>query len=450
MNHTFRGGVHPKEQKRLSTSAPLRICEPRGEIVLPLAQHIGAPAIPVVKKNDSVLVGQVIGKADGFVSANVISSCSGKVKAVEKRRVFFGYLSECVVIDNDGLFTPVADLGKQEADTASLSNEEILSRIQTAGVIGLGGVGYPTHVKLQPPDPSAIRFVIANGSECEPYLTCNDLLMQTEPQAIVDGLRFLLRLFPNARGIIAIEDNKPQAISALQAASDGIENIQVVSLRTKYPQGSEHNLIQAITGITYPVAQHPADVGCLVDNVGTLYAIERAVAHNQPLYSHILTVSGDAVQEPGNLLVRDGTNLAEVVAFCGGLKRGKTLKKVISGGPMMGLSLSSLDIPLQKTTNGLLLLSEDPSERAQKQQTACLHCGRCARVCPMGLLPQLLAEAAEAGDYQRYEQKLYGLECISCGSCTYICPAKRPLMQLFKRTKAEIRALRRASQMGGD
>ena len=449
MRHTFRGGVHPREQKTLSSSIPLRICEPRGEMVFPLAQHIGNPSKSLVQKNDRVLVGQIIGAADGHNSANVICSCSGRVKAVEKRRVFFGYLSECVVVENDGQFTPVEGLGR-ETDTSSLSAAEILARIRCGGVVGLGGVGYPTHVKLQPPDPEAIRLVIANGAECEPYLTCNDLLMRTEPEAIVDGLRLLLRLFPNARGVIAIEDNKPQAISAIRKASAGIKEIRIVEMRTKYPQGSEHNLIQAVTGITYPVAQHPADVGCLVDNVGTVYAIEQAVAHNRPLYSHILTVSGDAVRKPGNLLVRDGTSLAEVVEFCGGLKEGTSLKKILSGGPMMGLALNSLDVPVQKTTNGLLLFSEDPVELAWKQQTVCLHCGRCARVCPMGLLPQLLSEAAEAKDYHRFEKKLYGMECVSCGSCTFICPAKRPLMQLFRWTKAEIRAQQRTAQAGGD
>ena len=449
MSRTFRGGVHPAEQKALSANTPLRVCEPGGELVFPLAQHIGTPAKAVVRKDDRVLVGQVLGVADGGHSANVICSCSGRVKAVEKRRVFFGHLSECVVVENDRQFTPVEGLG-EETDTDTLSGAEIIARIRKAGIVGLGGVGYPTHEKLQPPDPSAIRCVIGNGAECEPYLTCNDLLMRREPEAIVSGLRLLLRLFPNARGVLAIEDNKPQALSAIRKAAAGIPEIQVLSLRTKYPQGSEHNLIQAVTGITYPVAQHPADIGCLVDNVGTLYAIEQAVAHNRPLYSHILTVSGDAVREPGNLLVRDGTSLAEVLDCCGGLKEGVELKKVLSGGPMMGLALSTLNVPVQKTTNGLLLLSEDPVERAQRQQTACLHCGRCARICPMGLLPQLLAQAAEAGDYRRYEKKLYGLECISCGSCTFICPAKRPLMQLFRRTKAEIRERQRAVKAGGD
>ncbi len=450
MRDTFRGGVHPNDQKRLAREVPLRSFDPKGEMVFPVAQHIGKPAKAIVKKGDAVQVGQIIAQADGFVSANIICSCSGTVKAVEKRRIISGAMAECIVVDNDGLFTPIEGLG-QEEDASSLSNDEILNRIQAAGIVGLGGAGFPTHVKLKPRDPEAIRYVIANGAECEPYLTCNDQLMREEPKAIVDGIKLVLRLFPNARGYIGIEDNKPEAITAMKSACAGEDKIDVVVLRTKYPQGGEHNLITVIAGVDYPVAKLPADVGCIVDNVGTLYAIERAVAHNEPLFRHVLTVSGDAVKKPGNFIVRDGTSFEELVEACGGLKDNVDLKKALSGGPMMGFAVGSLKVNVQKTTNGITLLGSDPAEKAQAQMTACLHCGRCTTVCPAGLLPQLLAEAAEAKDYERYEKKLYGLECVACGSCTYICPAKRPLTQTFKQAKAEITAIKRAAvaQAGG-
>ncbi len=447
MHHTFRGGVHPDDRKALSRQAPLRRFDPTGEMVFPLAQHIGKPAKAVVKKNDPVLVGQVIGQADGYVSANIISSCSGKVKAVEKRRIISGALAECVVIENDGLFTPIEGLGEPQ-DTSAMTPDEILSKIQQAGIVGLGGAGFPAHVKLKPANPAAIRYVIANGAECEPYLTCNDQLMRTEARAIIDGLRLVLRLFPNARGYVGIEDNKPEAIEAMRQAAAGIEDIEVLALHTKYPQGGEHNLIQTVTGIDYPVAKLPADVGCVVSNVGSIYAIERAVAHNEPLFTHVLTVSGDAVKEPANFIVRDGTCFRELVEACGGVK-GDGPKKVLSGGPMMGFAVGSLDVHVQKTTNGITMMSDDEAETAQAQMTACLHCGRCTTVCPAGLIPQLMADAAENGDYERYEKKLYGLECVACGSCTYICPAKRPLTQIFKQVKAEITAIKRAAQAGG-
>ena len=443
MKDTFRGGVHPAGHKELSRDVPLREFLPTGEMVFPLSQHIGKPARPIVKKGDAVLVGQRIAEADGFVSAHIASSCSGTVKAVEKRRVLGGGMMECIVIDNDGQFTPAADYSRRE-DPDAVTNDDILRRVQEAGVVGLGGAGFPTHVKLKPRDPAAIRYVIANGAECEPYLTGNDQLMRTKAPEIVEGLELVLRLFPNAEGVIAIEDNKPEAIAAMQGAASGKSRVSVRAMKTKYPQGGERSLIQAIAGVDFPVAKLPADVGCIVDNVGTLYAVQRAALYNEPLYSQCLTLTGEAAANPGNFIVRVGTSFSELLEHAGGIKAGATLKKALAGGPMMGIALTSLDVPIQKQNNGLTLLAEDPNELAERQMTACLHCGRCATVCPMGLLPQLMADAAVLGDLTRYEKKLYGLECIQCGSCTYICPAKRPLMQTFKQAKSEILARKRA------
>ena len=447
MKDTFRGGVHPAERKELSRDVPLREFLPTGEMVFPLSQHIGKPAKPIVKKGDEVLVGQRIAEADGFVSAHIISSCSGKVKGIEKRRTLMGGMADCIVIDNDGQFTQAEGFGQRE-DTASISNAELLFRVQNAGIVGLGGAGFPTHVKLQPKNPEGIRYVIANGAECEPYLTCNDQLMRTQADAIAEGLELVLRLFPNARGVVAIERNKPEAIEAMQKAVSGKQRMQVLPLKTKYPQGGERSLIQVIAGVDFPISKLPADVGCIVDNVGTLYAIQRAVAYKEPLYSQVFTLSGDAAASPGNWIVRDGASFAELLEAAGGLKPNATLKKALVGGPMMGIALGSLDVPIQKQNNGLTLLLEDPNEIAEAQMTACLRCGRCATVCPVGLLPQPMSEAAVAGNYERFEKKLYGLECIQCGSCTFICPAKRPLMQIFKQTKSEILARKRAEAGG--
>jgi electron transport complex protein RnfC len=446
VRNTFRGGVHPDERKELSREARLRLFNPKGEMVFPLQQHIGKPAKPIVQKGDQVLVGQKIAEADGFVSAHIYASCSGTVKNIEKRRVLGGGMADCIVIDNDGQFTQIADFSEKDNE-AKLSDDEIHQRVQDAGIVGLGGAGFPTHVKLKPKNPEAINYIIANGAECEPYITCNDQLMRTHSNEIVEGLELVLRLFPNAEGVICIEDNKPEAIHAMEIAVSNKPRMKVQAMITKYPQGGERSLIQAVTGIDFPITQLPADAGCIVQNVGTLYAIQRAVLYREPLFSQCFTLSGEAVKEPANFFVRVGTNYAELLAECGGVKEGVKAVKALCGGPMMGVAMGSLDVPVQKQNNALTLLAEDPVEEADKLMTACLHCGRCTTVCPVGLMPQLMADAAFMGDLERYEKKLFGLECIQCGSCTFACPAKRPLMQAFKQAKAEITAKKK--QEGG-
>ena len=439
---TFRGGVHPEGCKELSKNAAFQEYLPKGELVFPINQHIGKPAKPVVKKNDPVFAGQVIAQADGFVSANIISSCSGKVKAVENRRTVMGVNAMSIVIENDGQYTVAEGVGK-ERDYKKLSNQEILEAIQAAGIVGMGGAGFPVHVKLAPKDPEAIEYVIANGAECEPYITCDDQLMRTHGDEIVEGMEIILRLFPNAKGVILIEDNKPEAIASMQKSVSGHEKLSVLAAKTKYPQGGERSVITVVTGKHIRLGMLPADAGCVVDNVATIRAIFRAVAKSEPLMERGFTVTGNAVAKPVNLIAKIGTSQAELLEAAGGFKEGVTAKKLLSGGPMMGISMASLEVPLQKANNALTVLSEDEVEIAQEEMTACLRCGRCNRVCPLGLTPQMMGVAAEKKDYERYEKKLYGLDCIACGSCTFVCPARRPLMQLFKTAKAEIMEAKR-------
>lgn len=439
---TFHGGVHPADGKEYARDIPFKAYLPKGDLVFPLNQHIGKPASPVVKKGDTVLAGQVIAEADGFVSANVISSCSGKVKAVEKRKNVLGTTSMAIVIENDGQYTLADGIGA-ETDYTTLTKEEILGRIKAAGIIGLGGAGFPTHVKLAPKNADEIKYVIANGAECEPYITCDDQLMRTDADEIVAGLKIMLSLFPNAKGVIVIEENKPEAIAAMEKACAGESNVRVQPVQTKYPQGGERSIISVIAGRHLKLGMLPADVGCVVDNVATVKAVYRAVCKSEPMMERGFTVSGDAVKEPCNLIVKLGTQFSELLEAAGGIKDGAEAKKMICGGPMMGFAMSSLEAAVCKNNNALTVLAEDETELAQERMTACLRCGRCNQTCPLGLTPQMMAVAAERKDYERFEKKLYGMECVQCGVCTYICPAKRPLMQLFKQAKAEVMAAKR-------
>ena len=439
--NTFRGGVHPFEGKELSEHADFTPYLPKGDLVFFMNQHIGKPALPVVKKNDTVLAGQIIGQADGFVSANVISSVSGKVKVVQKCRNAQGTSSMAVVVENDGLYTLAEGIGV-ESDPKSLTREEILARVKNAGIIGMGGAGFPTHVKFAPKNGDEIEYGIANGAECEPYITCGDRLMQSNAQEIVGGMEIVLSLFPNAKGVVVVEENKPAAIKAMKTACEGTA-ITVREVMTKYPQGGERSIISVICGKHLKLGVLPADLGCIVDNVTTFRSVYRAVAFNEPLMERPFTVTGEGVANPSNFIVKLGTMTSELVEAAGGFKEGCEIKKLINGGPMMGTSLASLEVPVCARNNALTVFTADPVAEAMEEMTACLRCGRCNQVCPEGLTPQKMAVAAERKNYERYEKKLYGLECIACGSCTFICPAKRPLMQLFKYTKAEIMAAKR-------
>ena len=448
MERTFRGGVHPDDGKEYSRDATLTVYEPKGELVFPVSQHIGKPAKVAVSVGDAVLAGQLLAESDGYVSSNIHCSCSGTVKAIEKRRTLMGSLAECVVVENDGKFETVKGMGIRTG-YQKLSREEILQKIRDAGVVGMGGASFPTPVKLEPKNPDAIRYVIVNGAECEPYITCDDQLMRNRASEIVTGLKVMLTLFPQAEGVIVIERNKPEALAAMSEAVLMERKIRVQPAPTKYPQGGEKAIIKVVAGQDTKMSQLPAEAGCIVDNVSTVYAIYEAVCCNTPLIRRAVTVTGPAVKKPGNFIVRVGTSFAELLEAAGGPVDGVEIRKAIAGGPMMGIALADLDVPVQKASNALTLFDEDDVETARRKLTPCIRCGRCNEVCPMGLTPQMMGVAAERKDYDKYERRLYGLECISCGSCTYICPAKRPLMQLFKDAKAAILDARRAQGGGG-
>ena len=435
MKSTFRGGVHPKEKKELAKDAPLRIFDPKGEMVFPLSMHIGKPAKPVVKRNDPVLAGQCIAEADGFISANVICSCSGKVKAIEKRRTISGALLDCIVVENDGQFTLMEGIG-EERDLSTVTNEEIIEAVKKAGIVGLGGAGFPTNVKLMPKNPDGIRYVIANGAECEPYLTCNDRLMQEKASEILDGLELMLRLFKNAEGVVCIEKNKPEAIRAMQEALAGRSRITVHPLKTKYPQGAEKMLIKVISGREVPMGGLPMDVGAVVQNVGTVAAIADAVEHGLPLTERITTVTGDAIREPKNLRIRIGTSYQAAIDYCGGFKQQP--KKLIAGGPMMGMAQATAEVPVMKGSSGILALTAQKVDHGPEMN--CIRCGKCVKACPMGLVPSMLSILSERQAYDACRDEYGLMNCVECGCCTFVCPAKRNIVQYIKNAKGVIRA----------
>ena len=434
---TFRGGIHPFEGKELSMDKPVKVVLPQGELVYPMAQHIGAPAKPLVSVGDEVLVGQKIGEASGFISANVICSVSGKVTKIENRRVANGSMVNSITVQNDGEYRTIPNFGK-DRDASKLSKQEIRDIIKEAGIVGLGGAGFPTHVKVTPKDENAIDYVIVNGAECEPYLTSDYRMMIEEPEKIVGGLKIILQLFDKAKGVIAVENNKPEAIKKLQELVKNESRIEVCELLTKYPQGGERSIIKAVTGRKINSSMLPADAGCVVDNVDTVISIYMAVAKQTPLIRKIITITGDAIQNPQNFNVRLGTNYNELIAAAGGFK--SQPEKIVSGGPMMGQALFTTDIPVAKTSSALTCMLKD--QVAQSKTTACIRCGRCVKVCPSNLVPQLMMETAIANDAEAFE-KLNGMECMECGSCTYVCPAKRPLTQGFKFMRAIVAANRR-------
>lgn len=419
---TFKGGVHPNDGKSLAKDKAIVELKPQGDLVYPLSQHIGAPASPIVAKGDRVLRGQKIAEAGGFVSAPIYSSVSGTVKAIEPHINPTGAKVNCIVVENDGEYEEVQY--PQVKPLEELTKEEILNMIAEAGIVGMGGAGFPTRVKLSPKEPEKIEYVIANCAECEPYITADYRRMMETPELLVEGMKVILKLFDNAKGIFGVEDNKPDCIEKLKALVKDEPRMEVVTLMTKYPQGAERQLIYATTKRAINSTMLPADAGCVVDNVETIISIYNAVVKGIPSMERVVTVSGDGVAEPGNFKVLFGTNQRELVEAAGGLKEGT--QKVISGGPMMGFAMYTLDTPVTKTSSSILCMTKD--EVAACEPTACINCGRCVEACPSRIIPSRLADLAERHDEESFV-KMNGLECVECGSCSYVCPARRQLKQ---------------------
>ncbi|MBN1894504.1 electron transport complex subunit RsxC [bacterium] len=426
----FRGGVHPREEKKGTSHKPIEEAPLPKQVVIPLLQHIGAPGECLVQKGDSVRTGQPLSKPVKFVSVPVHASITGKVTAVEPRPHPLGASLLSVVIEGDGTEDRIETL-KTSDDWQLLSVEEIRDRIRDAGIAGLGGASFPTHVKISPPPEKPIRVLILNGAECEPYLTADHRLMLEKADGILTGLRILMKVLNVRRAVIGIEKNKPDAISLMRSKTEKDRTIGVAPLHVKYPQGGEKQLIKAVTGLTVPSGGLPMDVGCLVQNVGTAFSIYEAVCFRKPLFERIVTVTGPGVVESKNLRVRIGTLFSDLIAFCGGYS--DETVKVINGGPMMGIAQHTDGVPVLKGTSGILVLDEKSGR--MKPESPCISCARCVDGCPMNLMPNRIAGLVE---YGRWKDAVgIGLtDCIECGSCAYICPAKRNLVHYIKLGKA--------------
>ena len=432
---SFKKGVHPYDGKELSKDCEIKRIPAGAQLIYPLSQSIGAPSKPCVAVGDRVLKGQLIAEAGGFISAPIYSSVSGTVKMISSRLTANGSMVESIVIDNDNLDEPVSDFGKAR-NLSELSADDIINIVKNAGIVGLGGAGFPTSVKLSPKNPNDIDTIIINGAECEPYLTSDYRLMLEKSSEIVDGIKAILKLFPNAKAVIGIENNKPDAISVMQEKTSNEEKISVQPLKTKYPQGGERQLIYAITGRKLNSKMLPADKGCIVVNTASCYAIYEAVYMSMPLIHKVMTITGEGVNSPCNLDVPLGMSHSEVLAAAGGANE-KTVK-FISGGPMMGMAMGNLDVPIVKTSSSILAFTKD--DVAALPQSNCIHCGKCVKACPEILVPQMMAKTVKANDYEKFAD-IGGMECIECGCCTFVCPAKIPLTQMFKLGKVKVREM---------
>ena len=437
---TFKiGGVHWDDHKIARDAAIEQLPIP-SKVAISMAQHLGAPAVPCVEKGDKVKVGQVIGTPAGFVSGFVHSSVSGTVSAVEPRADIVGNMVMHVCIDVegdefvDGIFT--SDRVEREIKGSA---EELLEKIKNAGIVGMGGATFPTHIKLAPPKDKKAEYLIINGAECEPYVTADDRLMREHPHEVVLGARIMARVLGVVMIVIAVEENKPEAFDALTDATLRYVGIEVVKMKKKYPQGGEKQLIDAITGRRVPSGALPIDTGCVVQNVATSYAVYQAVQKNRPLFERVMTVTGECLPQPRNFMVRLGTPLSYILDAVGGLPENAV--KVVSGGPMMGKAVVNLEATTQKGSSCLLLLTAEQTSRAP--ETACIRCARCSQACPMGLEPWLLNRLGRVGDNDGLEaNKIY--DCIECGCCQSTCPAHIPLLDVVRTGKADVMKIIRA------
>lgn len=428
MFNTFRGGIHPPERKSFTADKPLENFPVPQICCIPMQQHIGVPAKPVVQKGDFVREGQLIGEAAGFVSANVHASIPGRVIDIMESLTVYSRQTT-IVIEAEGSFERTG-LMYSPVEWQNIDGKVLLGKVRDAGIVGLGGAAFPTSIKLAPPPEMKVDTLLVNGAECEPYLTADDMLMRTYPDEVVEGTAIALKILGIKRGIIGVEDNKKEAINALNKSikkeSYGMD-ISVKKLKTRYPQGAEKQLIYSILKKVVPSRGLPMDVGVAVQNAGTIYAIREAVVFDKPLIERFITVSGKIIKNPGNYKVRLGTKISVIVEECGGLTG--TPAKIIIGGPMCGLAVHTMDIPVVKGTSGVLFLSED--EVSQGDFDPCIRCGRCVTACPVGLLPCDIAAAVEKERFD-FARKLHVNTCIMCSSCSYVCPSKRPLSHFIK------------------
>lgn len=428
----LNGGVHPEEEKDLTSHLPVEVMPTPDEVEILLSQHFGAPCQSVVKKKAAVAEGGLIGEVSKGLGASIHSSVTGKVKTIGNapHPMKVTTRSVCIETDHDAPRKKYSPCNWQ-----ALSREELLSRVKAGGIVGIGGAGFPTHVKLSPPPKAKIDTLILNGAECEPYLTVDHRLMLENTKEIIEGAKIILTILGIDNCHIGIEANKPDAVEALSKAAkdaDSSDNFHIIidTLKVKYPQGSEKQLIESVTHRRVPAFGLPMDIGAVVQNVGTAKAIFDAVVLNKPLYEKLVTISGLGISRPANLSVKIGTRLKDIVSFLGGTK--ENLAKVVLGGPMMGFAIPNLDFPVTKTTSGVLFLTNDEIDTTPYGQ--CIRCGWCMEACPMGLSPNEVGIYVEAGRAE--ETGEFGVfECFECGSCAYVCPAKRPLVQFIRIAK---------------
>ena len=431
---TFKGGIHPPEFKELTEHLAIETMPIPATVTIPMSQHIGAPCKPLVKINDLVLVGQKIGEMGGFVSAPVHSSVSGKVKRVLTREVVSGQVDTCIIIESDGedQWIEGCDLDRKLED---LTSKEIVDIIKEAGITGLGGAGFPTYVKLLPPEDVKVDSIILNGAECEPFLNCDNRLMIEESAKVAEGLLAFMKAVNVDRGYIAIENNKPEAIKQMQEAIKSYPSLKVVPMVTKYPQGGEKQIIASVLNRTVPSGKLPMHIGVVVCNIHTAVAVAEAVKSGKPLIERVMTVSGRAANKPANLRVRIGTMMSEVVEYSGGFA--EDTGKIVVSAPMTGFAQYHLDFPTEKRIGGIVAFKESEIDRTP--ESACIRCGRCVDACPINLVPSKLDKLSR---FEKYDEAAtnHVLDCIECGACTYICPAKRNLIQSIKLAKNEVRA----------
>lgn len=438
-NLTFKGGIHIPDHKELTKDKAIEKAKEPKMVFISLHQHVGTPCEALVKVGDEVKVGQKIGESKAFLSAPVHSSVSGVVKSITTMYTPAGIKSKCIVIESNGqneLFESVEPKG----DLDKLTSEEILDIIKEAGIVGLGGAAYPCHAKIAKSDGKKVEEVILNGAECEPYLTCDHRLMLEGSYKIVYGLRTLMKYMEADKGYIGVENNKMDAIKALNEAIPEGSNIKLANLKTKFPQGDSYRMVYSITGKTVPQGGRCKDVGIMVNNVATAYAIAEAILEGKPLYERVVTVTGNGIKEPKNLLVKIGTSIGDLIEQCGGFN-GKP-GKVIAGGPMTGMAQFTLDTPITKCTSGIIVFTE---EEAKPQPISdCIKCGKCLEVCSVGLQP-LYISAYSLKNNLEVAERYNATACIECGACSYVCPANRPLTESIKHAKHEIKARRKKS-----